>query len=867
MPPALDRLLASPSALRLLRSIVNASEFPATCSARSSCCDAVITRRNHSTERVEYPKLKWRRWHETADKVVNRDQVRRLLEADGTNDSPGLEDKWEDSLFSTQGGKGDEESRAKTLAHQERLRRLPGIKSVWRDWYRKGYHLPTHDTPDAEYLWGNFIKHPQLVKDVIHHAAELLQETGTTYPRLYDLIMIYWLPRRPYEALEHHHQMLVTLKLRKLPLRDLARSGRSTFTPGAYEALMDMYRNSNERDVYDEVVPVLVGKGNITLARRWHSLCMFRNDLPSEAVAAHPVIHIFTAESSTIMNTDLHFQTKTTSKSLGIPKGEHGKYNEELMRKLLGRDSAPVRFEDSFCARMFATRTFPPASIIQGLALVGVNEIGPQAVLAMALRTQPIEHLHSRFEELRAAGIAVQGCVFSLALEKFALEHKWQLVRSMLDSDQHPDVFGSAEMQRSLLEYYLDHEDFVQVQRTLAILTLFHNDSSAESWNLLLQVYIKRSGPQHVMELLQDMRIRNVMLTLDSVLAIKSLLRQRQRGRKPVTRPQIKFDDLRFVTRVYISILESGMGAVSPHAWREIIRRFGMLGRFREMKRLLLWLLCWYAPRSSIQFTDLPKSPFLDAAVARQRAAHPERAHYFHFPAMTTQHANPKHPIRQLFTPVLQHALIVWGFRAGVLPNAHLEQSMFGATLVKKHYRQKLLQDQVLTRLDWSVGLRTVTQLRDLGVYVHYHTVLKALQAQFVVMFGRGRSNRGENRVLEQTNTKSYTEYVREVNEIWGSQLLVEPAELGKSALYDYAWHPRRRRKTNRKATVSLKEVMGPHWQQPDSKLDLEVTRKSKAGSNDIAGLEELQKHFAAQAKAKDIDVFSQGDLQSRTGT
>jgi hypothetical protein len=474
----------------------------------------------------------------------------------------------------------------------------------------------------------------------------------------------------------------------------------------------------------------------------------------------------------------------------------------------------------------------------------------------MATRTLPVQELPDRFEDLRAAGIALQGCVFSLALEKFAMEHNWQLVHSMIDSDQHPDVFGDAQVQRDLLEYYLDQGDHVQAQRTLAILTLFHNDSTQESWNLLLQVNIKRTGPQHVMEVLRDMRIRGVMLTPESIMAIKKLLRRRQIGRKPAATHSRRFDDLRFVTRVFIMILESGLGVISPPQWREIIRRFGMLGRFRELRRLLLWLLCWYAPRSSLQFATLPKSPFLDSATTKLRAAHPEQSHYFYFSSKVTQRETPLHPVRQLFGPSLQQAIIVWGFRAGILPNAHWEQSIFGPTLGKKHYRRRLLQHKILKRQEWSIGLRTLVQLRDLGVFVHYHTVLKALQMQLVVMFGWGRSNKRENRIVEAANTLPFATYVHEVNKIWGSPLLTEPQRFGNGMIHDHMWHPRMRRKTNRRTCIHLAEILGPRWQ--DRTTDA-MGDEAAARAGGVASLEELQKQQAKTKALQDSAALGEG--------
>ena len=468
--------------------------------------------------------------------------------------------------------------------------------------------------------------------------------------------------------MDFHHKLLMNLGIRELPLRELARMGPSMLKLPAYEAFMEIYRISNERDLFDDVVPPLIEKGFVSMARRWYTLCILRHDMPSKHVASHPVIQIFSAEASTLSES----------------KHQINKYNTRLMKRLLGRDAAPVRFDDSFCARMFATRALHPSSIIQGLVMVGVNEIGPQAVRAMASRTLPLDELPMRFEELQAAGIALQSSIFSLALEKFAMEHKWHLVRSMLESDQHPDVFGDADIQRKLLEYYLDQKDFGQAQRALAILTLFHNDPSTESWNLLLQIQIQRSGPKHITELLQDMHTRGIMLLPESINSLKSLLRSRQIGRRPGLSIRGKFDDLRFVTRTFMAVLENGMGAISPSAWREITCRFGMLGRFRELRRLIFWLLCWYAPRGSRQFTQLPESPFLKPATAKLHAAWPTQNQYFHFPTSVTQAENPLHPIRLIFKPSFLQALISWGFRAGLLPNANLEQSLFGSTLEKK---------------------------------------------------------------------------------------------------------------------------------------------------------------------------------------
>jgi hypothetical protein len=857
MPPALDRLLASPSALRLLRAIVNGPEVPAaSCLPATICCHGNKTHRRYATNRSNPVKGTWRRWQEPTKKDSQREAIRQFLEdgADRNEDT--------DRLGAMRNGTKVGDAAKDTakwvgvLSQRERQEGERGIMAVWKERQRAHFDLPCDSSDHAEYLWGTFLKHPDLVQEVVMHAAELRKKTKQTPSRLYPLVMNHWLPRDATKALEFHHLMVSKLHIEHLRLKGIARKGQSIFKPAAYEALMEIYQGSDDRDLYDEVVPVLIGKGHINLARRWHILCMSRKDRASDSVAQHPVIRIFRAEAlEAVKNKPQAQNNAEDSKDVARKRGI---YNEELMQRLLGRDTAPVRFEDSFCARLFATGTFPPASVINGLSLVGVNEIGPQAVLAMASRTEPIEDLPTRFEELRAHGIALQGSVFSLAVEKFAKEHKWKLVRSMLDSDQHPDVFGDAEVQRKLLDFYLDQEDHVQAQRTLAILTLFHNHSSQESWNLLLQLHIRRTGAQHVTEVLQDMRVRGVMVSADSIAAIKSLIRHRRVGRRP-TSSQHRFDDLRFVTRVLMSISEFGMGPIPPRTWHELIRRFGMTGRFRELRRLLLWLLCWYAPRGSCQFTTLPTSPFRVRALEKFRTAHAGGKHWFFFPNNVTQRQNSLHPVRQLIPPSLQQGLIIWGFRAGLLPNANLEQSLLGSTLSKKHYRHRLLQAQILKRANWSIGLRTVVLLRDLGVRVHYHTVVKALQMQFTVLFGRGRSNKLENRIMEKVNTIPYTQYVHEVNEIWGSNLFREPRLFHRGMVQDRMWHPRMRRIIDRRAFIRISDILGKDWQKRTQHVGNVVS------GQDDAALKELERRFKAQALAPEpgVEWMSEASLDT----
>jgi hypothetical protein len=330
MPPALDKLLASPSALRLLRFLVHSSEWP---SSATRCARCRAPKREYSSAQNPTAPGKWPRWKEPSRP---RDNDWRSGRKEGEERQTEVAE-W-----------------AQELQRQERVYGMNGIWNAWNT--DRTLHLPTEDTPDAEYLWGTFLRHPDLVFPVINHATYLYRKTGTVYPHLYELCIGYWLMQEHHldHVLEVHRQMLRGLKLQKLPLRQIARLGKQRFTPRAYEALMDIYQRSKEDDVYDEIIPALLARGGIIMVKQWHALCIRRGDLPSSQMASHPLIRALTDDSPELLNTQAGILTVA-----GAMQDRVGKLNDQLLRRLQGRDIAPVRFDDTTCARMFATRAFP----------------------------------------------------------------------------------------------------------------------------------------------------------------------------------------------------------------------------------------------------------------------------------------------------------------------------------------------------------------------------------------------------------------------------------------------------------------------------------------------------------------------------
>lgn len=818
MPTALERLLASPSAVRALRAFVYSPQLLRTISpAGFSTC----TNRRSESNRIKGDPIPTE--NESPDPTV------RLRPSFRHYKAVNLHSELRTSIWPRIDRRVDPEEKdeiiTRALVHMERVHGADGLRQLWLGLLRRGYVLPTKETRDVDILWSTLLKLPDLVPSLIEHATRIRTETGQMYPKLYQVCIGFWILKDPDMALNFHHQLVLKLKMRRLPLRGLAQYIRHS--PKALEAFMEIYRTSNERDIYDEIVPVLCDRGEVSIARWWHTMCIQRNDLPSATVESHPEIAKLLADFAPVAMESASNPQRPEQAGSPDPK-PNPNLNEKLKRRLLGRQTAAVRFDDSFCAKLFATKAFHPSSIIQGLVMAGVNEIGPQALRVLGLRSDPLPDLQERLKELKEAGIALKGCVFSLAVETFTSDGKIQLVRSILDSDQHPDVFDERETQLNLLDYYLKQNDWVQAHRTLAILALFHNDIANESWNILLQARIRVFEADQFVGFLRDMLANQARVTSDSLLAIKSLIGFRKQGHNPRTSPGSRLDNLRFVTQVYVMILRSGNTYISPLFWREILRRYGMLGRVKELRRLVLWLLTWYAPRTGAKFLDLPKPAILDSTTEELPKARVRPQFHWNPPKSVTRSKkwHKFHPITQLFPPSFQQGLIVWGFRAGLMPNSSLEQSLFNTPADKKHHRKSLRRRGLLRRVHWSSGLGLVKELNNLGVHVHPHTVTKTLQAQMINLFGRGRSNKRANRIMERANRTEYAEYVHVINEVWDEPLLSLPRSYSSPShevgtRWHPIWHPRMSRGLFR-GELKIEEILGPNWRKIEEQREYE---------------------------------------------
>ena len=128
------------------------------------------------------------------------------------------------------------------------------------------------------------------------------------------------------------------------------------------------------------------------------------------------------------------------------------------------------------------------------------------------------------------------------------------------------------------------------------------------------------------------------------------------------------------------------------------------------------------------------------------------------FESLPTTHA--QHPLRIIFTPQAQEAIVAWGFRqwsSQYTPAANNEHSI-------PTYPE-------LKTARWAWGLRLLGQLEQCGVYIQTGRVRKACQDRLLMLFGPGESDRTVNRKIRAKNPFTIEEMIMSLERNWGPTL------------------------------------------------------------------------------------------------
>jgi hypothetical protein len=411
----------------------------------------------------------------------------------------------------------------------------------------------------------------------------------------------------------------------------------------------------------------------------------------------------------------------------------------------------PKKYSDRLGARWFATNWISLDLAINMVHALGVQEIGPLSLQAIALReTDPSGVVH-RIDQLKQLGISLGSSVFSRSVESFARDGEVEYLQDLLKSDQHPDSYEDRQLQENLLSSYARTEDWAQYRLTASIRAIASRSSRVEQYNMIQQANIFRGNRSAVFKMLEEMRMQRIPVAQKTIHHIlRHFLPTRRRGHAP-DRSQRSLDDLQTAISILTTIMKFG-SSVPATSWREIIRRLGMLGRFDDLEKLCLWLAAWYNPNSTLR---LQSAKNLSQVLP---------IHSPHLAPALIPTSHKFHPLRILFSNSLQRAIVEWGFI-----HEPLRQPFQSAFVLDNSSTAGKLAEQ--RAYHYTRGVRLLRQLQNQGVYIDVAQIRRALRNRFAILYNPGKSRIARNELLRQQNVCTRKDMVAQLNNAWGADI------------------------------------------------------------------------------------------------
>ena len=630
------------------------------------------------------------------------------------------------------------------ILFQRRQQNIDNIRALYHEIITKDLCMPTTGAT-ADELWNIFLymgwETHTVWKDLVPYARRLQERTGRYWQPLYARILTRSLQSVPQTADLWHTRLRDSFKPSSADMKAIFRKAVSS--EATLHIFRRMYLDFSFRDLYSTVIPKLCNGGNYKLALQWHYMMITKNDIPSDKEIAKPLsdllaVHGTSDELISMISSMAKVgvpATASTNQSLPVKKATVGEIVNRQLEAAHGISSK--NFSDEFCARLFATPAFPVDTLVRTMYMLGVDTLGPISLRELVSREfksrkpsspRPISQC---LDKLREAGISIDNSTFSTVIINLAVQGDERLLQEVINCDMHPDAFEDQQLQETLLARYYARHEYQQVRRTLAILTAKCEPENLHStlMNLKLRSALRRKDFRKAYQQLDMMQEEMVPLTIQSV----SLIRRKLLSPRKVSQPPASTTELPRIVAIYKEFLRSG-GNLRTSYWREILLRLGMTGLLRDVEKLSLWLAEWYSN---------PSFRASESSIVMQKS---EQVPEYLSPA------NPRHPLRQIFSGTAQQAIVAWGFQhSGEL------------------YRNRKAVEN--SGFSWRWGIKLLRKLEQRNVLVLPSTIARACRLRFTALVGHGLSRRSINRTAHPTTIDQIMYMAQEIEKMWGSEI------------------------------------------------------------------------------------------------
>ncbi|TGO20411.1 hypothetical protein BPAE_0298g00090 [Botrytis paeoniae] len=776
MRPALQRLISRYSSLNLLRYLVHASNTPPSANIQYDCAGKRCNRNYASVSIGLEAANQYDSQHDslvTAQPAVRHAVSKRapngsytvMPHADTKSMTTKNYNRWKnhftpgeleyESRVSERAREGalrlvdnpifekDIELWAVLLVYRQRIYGDEGVRIIWEAIITRNIQLPVEGLASWT-MWRAFLdlglEDKAVLESIIRYADGLLQQTGQRWNGLYTRLMYHLLMSdRGAEAFQWHRRLMGHHSPEAKAFEKLC--FRVITLGGDIEALRKIYEGSKFHVSYSSIMVPLYHREEYSSAYKWHFSLFQKKDFPKTARPTEDLIRLLTKFRSPLA---LRVARSLVHAGISIPPGlEHElkdtqSISREMMNLIHGEvfHIKPKKYDDELGARWLATTWVPLDVSIQSIHALGVKEIGPLSFQSIALRDPDTKAIIKRLDQLADLGISPGQSKFVKAVEFFAREGNQEYVNALVNSDQHPAALDDWILQEKLLASYAAKEQLTEFRQAMAIRLVGSRTPDFDVYNIHLRICVIRHQWNAVLKTLSDMRINHIPVKPTSISCIlRQLLRPRRRGRRPVMDPKHKnCDDVTMATKILTGIMSSG-SSVPVHHWTEIIRRLGMLGREKELHNLCMFLASWYGSKNH---DLLPGANYLRI---RDRTQLPDDL---------VPKWHHQHPLKRLFPPSLQRAIVEWGFQRAL---ASPSPKVTGFVRASNKVTYNITNGIVLLR-----------ELHHMGVEIEPHAIRRAVVNRLIILYGPGRSTVKANRQARILNPLSLEEAIAEID-------------------------------------------------------------------------------------------------------
>ncbi|KAL9086301.1 MAG: hypothetical protein Q9165_007216 [Trypethelium subeluteriae] len=664
-------------------------------------------------------------------------------------------------------------------------------------------------TPSSIYgrhLWHEFLQvgleNREMREELWRYALEQKEQSGSFYLGFYETVVSTFLLRGRGRLAYEWHKIVKsaypTPERSFLSLLGQLKINIGLLSKTSNDFLQQIYKDGDERDLYDSIVPSLCAAKNHKRAFNWHKFLLRNSDFPSPEVTKDPQVGAMLKDYMAALSTDWTSaggvnatqailqngsQSRNTISGFEQEDSSNDRHQLDMTREAMNRHLGEVHgvtekhISDEFCARLFATRMLSVSVVISGLALIGVDVLGPIALRELAVRSSGRKAFLSGLDALKEGKISIKPCVYSHLVLRAAYEESDDLFQSIITTDQHPDVFEDIELQEKLLHSYIARKDWLQAHRTLIIIALLRPIQPLQlspvgsAWNFLVSSNTARARHPSITHLVNQLRVNRIAMDRTTLISISQRYLKAYLPRRPdlYNHPNRRHEiadpaDLSIILNLFLRA-QVDVRPLSPHKWTKVIARLGMLGRYQELARLSIWLALTYS-RDARQRTNTHEhggviaetGPDTPGATDQVLSSHPLSRRDEIEPTPPARAATERQIALQIiFSTDTQFSIVAWGI-LGLLPRA------------ERSVREKSADWFSSTKQPdcelWACGVKLLKVLQDHGAPIRTSVVRSIVQDRLWMLFGTMNFTRWENRLASENNPHSLAHMINHVNNI-----------------------------------------------------------------------------------------------------